>query len=330
MKSSFIGVNVGGWLIVEKWLTPSVFEEMDARDEWGLSQSKQGRRRIKEHRKTFICESDFAWLKSHGVEIIRLPVPFWAVVESKEYVSAASEVAWAMNMAEKYDLKVLLDLHAVPGGQNKGDHSGKSGQMEWFENKVYQEQTVQLLKTLAHQFRNSSALWGIEIMNEPEVKGNVWLLRAFYKRAYEELIKIVRPGTYTVFHDGFQPFLLNGSLRKKRGFPVAMDVHWYAFSSRYIRDFSGFMRFSYVLRAGMGTVLRLRQPVIVGEWSTVLPQKYFNTAPKESHRRLLQENAAMQAQAHRYLLGAMYWNYKAEGTGMWNFRWLVENGVIEL
>lgn len=330
MKSLLNGVNLGGWLILEKWLTPSVFKDMDAHDEWGLAQTSEGRRRIKHHRKTFLTEQDFVWLKDHKIEIVRLPVPFWAVITSRDYVSAVKEVDWAMSMAEKYHIKVLLDLHAAPGGQNEGDHSGRFGQMEWFNDKAHQDQTIDILVLLAKRYKDSPVLWGVEIMNEPESRGNVRMLRAFYRRAYRELRQVVRPGTYTVFHDGFRPFYFVKSLRERSGFPVAMDVHWYAFSVRPARSFTMFLALSWVLRAGMITLLRTGQPIIIGEWSTVLPQRYFDVVKKQDHGELLRRNSSMQQRAYSRVLGSMYWNYKAEGEGMWNFRSLVDDGSIDL
>nr|AIA94767.1 CAZy families GH5 protein [uncultured Clostridium sp.] len=67
------GVNLGGWLIHEKWMTPKVFKGTNAIDEYTLSQTEEGRRAIQDHRKNFIQEADFKWLKQHGIEILRSP-----------------------------------------------------------------------------------------------------------------------------------------------------------------------------------------------------------------------------------------------------------------
>jgi aryl-phospho-beta-D-glucosidase BglC (GH1 family) len=36
-----------------------------------------------------------------------------------------------LRLCEKYDLKVLLDIHAMKGSQNGLDNSGTTGNMEW-------------------------------------------------------------------------------------------------------------------------------------------------------------------------------------------------------
>lgn len=328
-ESGGIGVNLGGWLIVEKWLTPSIFAGTEAEDEWSLAQTSEGRKRIRNHRSSFITEADFAWLRQHQVELLRLPVPYWAVIDAVDYESAQAELAWAMSMAEKYEMKVLLDLHAAPGGQNVGDHSGRKGEMNWFDDSRYQTQTLDILKKLAHTYRDSPALWGIELLNEPEARGHWWQLVQFYRRAYRELRGIVRPGTYVVFHDGFQPLLFTGSLWARKHYPVAMDVHWYGFPLKRTRQFKTYLKYSGRLRKTMRMILQWWQPIIIGEWSSVLPQRFFDARPQHEHMQLLAANIDMQQHAYQPTLGTMYWNYKAEGEGMWNFRSLIEQGVIK-
>ncbi len=318
------GVNLGGWLIIEKWLTPSVFEGLEATDEWELSQTEEGRKRIAKHRKTFITEADFRWLRDHGVTHVRLPVPYWAIGDADRYVPAHDELAWAMKMAKKYKLKVLLDLHAAPGGQNPHEHSGQKGQVEWFERR-YQERTLLLLTNLAEMYGDNPVLWGIELLNEPEAYGRMFELIRFYRRAYRVLQERLRPGVYTVFHDSFAPLLFTGSLRVRRDHPVAMDVHWYAFPMPHRLSLAWYLRLSFAARWVMLWLCRLWQPVIVGEWSSVLPQRFFDKMPTSKHEMLLGQNIAMQQRAYHRAIGTYYWNYKAEGEGMWNYRSLIES-----
>lgn len=326
-QPSFLGVNLGGWLILEKWQTPSVFKGMDATDEWGLSQTAEGQKRIKAHRKSFMTEADFKWLKSHNITVVRLPVPYWAVDDTNDYVSAKKEVAWVMKMAEKYNIKVLLDLHAAPGGQNIGDHSGRKGQMEWFDSSAHQDRTIEILKLLAEEYKDSPALWGIEILNEPERKGHYWQLVRFYRRAYKELRAVLNPGTRVVFHDAFQPLLFAGALWPRSSHPIVMDVHWYGFPLPS-KTFEKYLRDSRLMRRAMTRFVQWWQPIIVGEWSSVLPQRFFDERPQKEHMNLLKQNIEMQRHVYKQTAGSMYWNYKAEGEGMWNYRWLVENGII--
>ena len=108
------GINLGGWLVLERWMTPSVFAGTDATNEYELSKTADGRARIQQHRQTFIQEADLKWLAHAGIRLLRLPIGYWALEDQPPYLSAKPQIDWLMDMAERYDLQVLLDLHAAP------------------------------------------------------------------------------------------------------------------------------------------------------------------------------------------------------------------------
>ena len=56
------GVNLGGWLILERWMTPTLFEGTDAQDEYSFMQTPSAKAKLRNHQKTFITERDFKWL----------------------------------------------------------------------------------------------------------------------------------------------------------------------------------------------------------------------------------------------------------------------------
>jgi len=128
------GVNLGGWLVLERWMTPSVFAGTDATNEYELSQTVDGQARIQQHRQTFIQEADIKWLAQAGIRLLRLPIGYWALDDQPPYLSAKPQIDWLMDMARQYDLQVLLDLHAAPGAQNTSDHSGSgnTGNVQWY------------------------------------------------------------------------------------------------------------------------------------------------------------------------------------------------------
>ena len=109
------GVNLGGWLVLERWMTPSVFAGTDATNEYELSQTVDGAARIQQHRHTFIKEDDLTWLAQAGIRLLRLPIGYWALEDQPPYLSAKPQIDWLMDAAKRYGLQVLLDLHAAPG-----------------------------------------------------------------------------------------------------------------------------------------------------------------------------------------------------------------------
>ena len=330
------GVNLGGWLVAEKWMTPSVFAKCEAGDEYTLVQTDRGRRQLATHHRVFIQESDIEWLASHGINALRVPVGYWlfdgvyddgiAGEASIDYLDAV--VAWA----EKYQMRVLIDLHAAPGSQNGHDHSGRTGKAAWYRSAQHRKKTLEVLVQIAERYREHGAVWGIELLNEPRMGLFQMKLRAFYRQAYAAIRAAGRPGLVVVFHDAFTPRLMSGALWSyDPSFPVMMDIHWYQFLDIWRRVRPREWYFGFVSRRGrMLERVRQRHGVIVGEWSAVLSHEFLRGTDEETRTIWQREHVARQLAAYSMLDGWFYWSYKTEGEGEWNFRSMVEQGLLRL
>jgi len=326
-RQAIEGVNLGGWLVLERWMTPTVFEGTDAEDEYSLSLLDDAKTRIDQHRQTFIAEDDWQWLSNQGVTQVRLPVGYWVLGDETPFFGAQKYLDWAFVMAEKYNIQILLDLHGLKGSQNGEMHSGRIGQVKW---KKYEDDHIAILTKLARRYKDSPALWGIEIINEPTVRGNYFALLRYYRRSYKVLRAIIDPGTYVIFHDGFLPPLFSGALLPRKGYPVVMDTHFYGVFPGLLRNVRP-EKYDKVRRLIFMPIIwfvQLMQPVIVGEWSSVLPQSFFNRIPEAQHPQLLGQTIKRQRRMYRHALATFYWNYKTEGRGMFHYRSLIEDGVI--
>lgn len=326
-KDKLRGVNLGGWLVLERWITSSLFEGTSAHDEFSLLQEPGGPEKVERHRRDFITEADFRWLAENGANAVRIPVGYWMLDGDDPYVAGISYLDWAMNMAETYRLKVLIDLHAAKGSQNGHDHSGRIGRVDWFRYKGYRQHTIEVLMRLARRYHDAPALWGIELLNEPRL-GLIrfFLLRRFYARVYRELIKILRPGTRIVFSDAFAPVLFSGALRRHEDFPPIMDIHWYHPSTMKIGRY--FMKLQQ--RRKDITRFQSQQSVIIGEWSGMLSQEALAGLSEDEKVRLQVEHIDRQLEAYAPAVGWFYWTYKTEHGGIWSFRQQVEDGHLLL
>ncbi|MCB9820107.1 cellulase family glycosylhydrolase [Candidatus Nomurabacteria bacterium] len=320
-QSGLRGVNLGGWLVLEKWMTPQVFDGFNARNEWELTQSKRGRDSIKKHQKMFIYESDFKWLRDNEVELIRIPFGYWVFGDEPPYVKCVDRLDWAVKMAKKYNLRVLLDMHAAVGAQNRADHSGSGSSsitISWLGNRDNQNKTISVLERIADRYKNEPHIWGIQLLNEPDSDKYGFRLISFYRRAYRRVIKKARPGTRIVFSDAFMPWLLTGALWKRSHYPVIMDVHiYFCFGVRkhlhYKQQIARLNKWRLRLR-----FFSFFQPVMIGEWSGVLHKEGFE---KQHEFAKIQQNMFDK-------LGYThcYWSYKTSSTSGWNYRKLVEKG----
>lgn len=87
------GVNLGNWLVLEKWMSPALFAGTTAEDEYYLPRklSKEVyEARIKIHRSEYITERDFVTIKSMGMEAVRIPVPYF-IFATENHLSDVSK-----------------------------------------------------------------------------------------------------------------------------------------------------------------------------------------------------------------------------------------------
>lgn len=325
------GVNLGGWLVLERWMTPSLFDGLDAVDHHTFMQTPGARAKLREHEKNFIREEDFKWIKSHGIEAVRIPVGYWIIDGDGPYVSSIGRLDWAFRMAKKYDLRVLLCLHGAPGSQNGHDHSGQVGKALWYREKQYRERTIDVLMQLASRYRDESSFWGLELLNEPKIGVFQFKLRRFYNNAYRSLIRILHPSTRIVFHDAFTPRMLSAAIWDVASHPLTMDIHWYHFTY-WAYKWTPLAWYYRLVRwhGRLATALQRWQGVIIGEWSGALDGRAVKTHQTRDHHTVELEHVRLQLEAYAGADAWFYWNYKVEYGGTWSFRSLIDDDRILL
>ncbi|OSD01275.1 glycoside hydrolase family 5 protein [Trametes coccinea BRFM310] len=261
------GVNLGGLFVPEPFIVPSLFEtNPGAVDEWTLSTilaSKGQLQNVMEaHYDTFITEEDLAQIAGAGLNWIRVPIPFWAVdtwsdvgVDGNgQTVSEPflARVCWKyilrlIGWARKYGLRVLLDLHTIPGSQNGYNHSGKLGSLNWLNGPMglaNAERSLDYIRSIAEfisqpEYKDVVQIFGI--LNEPFLPTiGRDPIESFYLRAYEMVRNITGTGEgngpIISLHDGFD------SLKNWAGFlpgadRVAIDDHpYFAFDGQSNRE----------------------------------------------------------------------------------------------
>ena len=249
------GVNLGNWLVLEKWMSPALFQGTDAEDEYYLPRrlSKEVyEARIRIHRSEYITERDFAQIRALGMNMVRIPVPYFVFGDCPPFLGCTEELDKAFAWAEKYGLQILLDLHTVPGSQNGFDNGGISGVCKWAQQPENVEFALSVLTRLAERYGKRSGLYGIQILNEPNTEAS-WeifnvteryravdpgmaegsapisfgFLKEFYREAYGRLREVLPEEKAVVFHDGFdiyqwKDFFETGDLKN-----VVLDTHQY-------------------------------------------------------------------------------------------------------
>ncbi len=332
-----IGVNLGGWLVLEKWMTPRLFADVSAQDEYGYSlvamHDATVSARLTKHRDTFVTESDFAWLAEHGVQAVRLPVGYWMFGDESPYQGTAVYVDKAFEWAERYNLRILIDLHGAPGSQNGWDHSGRVGRVGWHMNAANTDRTLAVIERLAIRYGRRPALLGFELMNEPKWTLPKRTLREYYVRAYDIVRRHSAAETWVVFHDNFRPRRWRRELGRPKFANVYIDTHWYQCFSWWDK-LHGVMwhlrKAEHMAERRLGH-MRRRHPVVVGEWSLALDRRSSARRPAElSMDDVYSAYAAAQQRGFRRAAAWFFWSYKTERSDAWSFKMCIEKGWLKL
>ncbi|KAI7151717.1 hypothetical protein KC316_g14929, partial [Hortaea werneckii] len=152
------GVNLGGWLVTEPWMTPSLFEDTDTEDEWHLCAQlgkDQCLETLQDHWENFYTRDDLVAIKRAGLNSIRIPLGYWAVdLEDYEpYVKGQYPyLIRAVQWAQELDLTVFLDIHGAPGSQNGYSGSGLVDEVTFQSNQSNADRTLKVLRNLTEEF----------------------------------------------------------------------------------------------------------------------------------------------------------------------------------
>eukprot|EP00538_Stauroneis_constricta_P006413 CAMPEP_0119560032 /NCGR_PEP_ID=MMETSP1352-20130426/13834_1 /TAXON_ID=265584 /ORGANISM="Stauroneis constricta, Strain CCMP1120" /LENGTH=719 /DNA_ID=CAMNT_0007607897 /DNA_START=138 /DNA_END=2300 /DNA_ORIENTATION=- len=146
------GVNLGGWMVLEPWITPSLFYQFLGGNETTTAFDtstfckvlgpKEANRQLRQHWEAWVTEDIVRKLAYSGaVNSLRLPVgdymytPYGPYATREEGVAcfdgALEYVDQLLDWAYAYGLTVLIDIHAIKDSQNGFDNSGQAMGMSW-------------------------------------------------------------------------------------------------------------------------------------------------------------------------------------------------------
>jgi glucan 1,3-beta-glucosidase len=354
------GVNLGGWLVLEKWMTPSVFEGLNATDEttYCVELGGAAETRLKHHWQTFITRDDFAWLASIGVNAVRIPIGHWIFGANYPYhrtygdyqhpfvVGGIDILDQAFVWAEELGLLILLDLHAAPGCQNGFDNGGIKDVCEWHTDESYINHSLLVLEQLAERYQGRPALHGIEVLNEPRWDVDTDLLKKYNIDGYHRIRKYCKPEDVTVvFHDGFRSYKEYLGFMKAPEFDnVVFDIHRYQCFAREDIDADIYQHVTKTVvdlkQEADAIIQEMQQWTYVGEWSLGLDLHVVSLWAEGPYNHALEHMdkfqmdvayrayASAQLATYEKYLGWFFWSYKTETTEAWCFRDCVNNGWL--
>lgn len=291
------GVNLGNWLVLEKWMSPGLFEGTTAENEYYLPTQlprEVYEARIRTHRAEYITERDFTRIKAMGLNTVRIPVPYFIFGDREPFIGCVEELDRAFNWAERYGLKILIDLHTAPDSQNGFDNGGISGVCKWSQEPEEVEFELTVLERLAERYGKREDLWGIEVINEP-ITEETWdrmgvqerypaadpvkaegtkpntlaFIRQFYLDAYDRMRKYLPEEKCIVIHDAFLLKAWKDFMREDKYKNVVLDTHQYLMMAEGMgceQSVEGYVKF---IKENYEADIREMEeyfPVVCGEW----------------------------------------------------------------
>jgi glucan 1,3-beta-glucosidase len=242
-KMPIRGVNVGGWLNIEPFITPSFFENFGARDnvvdeytlmtKLGPTTAKQ---KLEQHYSSFITKQTFKEIRAAGMDHVRFPFGYW-IVQIYDGDPYLAQVSWryllrGIEYCRQNGLRVNLDLHGAPGSQNGWNHSGRQGVIGWLngtDGDLNAQRTLDVHHKLSvffaqPRYKNVVTMYGL--VNEPR---NVELDTQRVVNWTQTAITQIRSDNISaviVFGDGFMG-LDNWQGKLQGNANLLLDVHQY-------------------------------------------------------------------------------------------------------
>jgi len=236
------GINLGSWLLMEGYILGgrNIPESVFRQNFEKINGSRELSEFTQLFRENFINEDDFKNISQTGANCIRLPFNYRIL--TKEYPpDGIKYLKNAFVMAHKYNLGVILDLHAAPGAQNCDWHSDSTGKAMFWEKEKFRKETLNIWEDLVSEFKDEPALIGFDIINEPVLEDKpVSILAQFYKEAVKRIKK--SGSKHAIFLEGSLWAQRIDFLKDLLDDNVSVSIHTYQ-PLEFTFNFSPFHRF---------------------------------------------------------------------------------------
>ncbi len=176
------GVNLGGWLVMEPWMTPA--DSSGLPDEYGIVQKLDARfgvateqSLINTYRQSWINGHDLDNIKARGLNVVRVPVwwgdfyPLSALGSPTAPALRADAFAlldWLVRQASERGIYTVIDMHGVFGGQSASASTGQANSNAYWASASNQANTQSMWAAIAAHFRGNAWVAGYDLLNEPD------------------------------------------------------------------------------------------------------------------------------------------------------------------
>jgi glucan 1,3-beta-glucosidase len=312
------GVNIGGWLVLEPWITPSLFYSflgdqtiknnnkigMDMYTFCEILGPVKANNLLRTHWSSWINEKHIQTLVKNKINLLRVPIgdwmyipygPFSIVENNTKCADGSIEVLDQLFiLATKYNVQILLDLHAIKDSQNGFDNSGQTMDVEiinntfvhwpirtakWIgefnqETKTYiyfNEENIQhskmVLLHIINKYYSYPMLYGLCVLNEPWEFTPESFLKTFYQDIFDIFTEYMSNDKVFVIHDSFRSDIWQNFefIRNEKEFTILIDTHQYTAWNGPYSSFENLLTSSNNWQSP-----NAKYKYIIGEWSLAI------------------------------------------------------------
>ena len=176
-RFSVKGINLGNWLVPEGYMfkftharAPGEIESVVE----ALIGPQAASRFWEEFHEIYVAEEDIRFIKAAGFNTVRVPLHWRLFVRPGDDAGTDrfEGEGWRLldrlvRWCRESGLRVILDLHAAPGGQTGVNHDDGTGFPLTFYVPRYRQLTIALWRQLAAHYRDEPAILGYDLLNEP-------------------------------------------------------------------------------------------------------------------------------------------------------------------
>ena len=195
------GTNLGNWLIPEGYMfkfksvnSPRLINEAITE----LIGPDEAREFWEKYLHTYITEGDIHYLKTLGVNSIRIPFSY-RLFSKEDYLGKNDPdrgfelldpvIGWC----KKEGIYVILDMHSAPGGQTGDNIDDGYGYPFLFRNEASQKLTTDIWRRIADHYKDETAILGYDLLNEPiATYFNAAELNPYLEPLYKRITAAVR------------------------------------------------------------------------------------------------------------------------------------------
>lgn len=336
LEPDIFGVNLGGWLVVEKLISPKLFHGLKNSNSNASSEdelcSSVGpvlcEEMLRKHYETFINpEKDLEEIKEKGLNLVRIPIGYWATKAknnnnnntnlSLEYLDKA------MSVCDRIGLAVIVDLHKVRWTKKDTD--------DW---EATVKDTIDSLIFLTKRYTERPSFFGIELVNEPSIEIPLEKLQEFYYRSYSEIREIDK-NVVIVMSDSFRGHAIEATKFIPKLSPnvtrVMIDLHNYQCFSPLDKSLSTEQHLKKVEGEwlDMVTALARYNLVLTGEWSLGLDWHTYEGLLPEEIKTFKSIYFLTQRNIFQAGDGCCFWTWRLENPDTsWDMERLFNEGYI--